>query len=59
MTKKRQKWITIREYADKVGRSVPQVYLDIRFGKIPKENWKNDEYDYHMKRNRMMIKIDE
>lgn len=30
-------WLTVREYAKKVGKSVVMVYLDIRTGKIPKD----------------------
>ena len=30
-------WLSVSEYAEKVGKSRQQVYLDIRLGKIPKE----------------------
>ena len=31
-------WLTVKEYADKVGKTVQTVYLDIRLNKIRKEN---------------------
>ena len=52
-----EKWLTIREYAEKVGKSVPQIYYDIRLGKIKKENCKSEEYDFVMKRTKMLIKV--
>jgi len=32
-----EKWLTVQEYAKVIGKSVPQVYYDIRFEKIPKD----------------------
>lgn len=34
----KEEWLTVTEYAEKIGKSRQQVYLDIRTGKIPKEN---------------------
>lgn len=31
-------WLTVKEYADKVGKTVQMVYMDIRLNKISKEN---------------------
>lgn len=52
-----EKWVTIREYAEHKNKSVPQIYYDIRFGKIPKEDYKIEEYDFVMRRKKMLIKI--
>jgi len=30
-------WLTVREYADKIGKTTQMVYLDIRTRKIPVE----------------------
>ena len=30
-------WLTVGEYAKKIGKSRQQIYLDIKLGKIPKE----------------------
>jgi predicted DNA-binding transcriptional regulator AlpA len=30
-------WLTVGEYAKRVGKSRQQIYLDIRLGKIPQE----------------------
>ncbi len=38
---KKEKWISVAEYAKKVGKSVQQIYMDIRLGKI--KNWKMKE----------------
>lgn len=36
-----EKWISVAQYAKMVGKSVQQVYMDIRLGKI--KNWKMKE----------------
>jgi hypothetical protein len=35
-----KKWIGVKEYADKIGRTRAMVYLNIRLGVIPKNKWK-------------------
>jgi hypothetical protein len=32
-----KEWLSVGEYAEKVGKSRQQVYMDIRLGKIPEE----------------------
>jgi len=33
----KEEWLTVTEYAEKIGKSRQQIYLDIRTGKIPKD----------------------
>jgi predicted DNA-binding transcriptional regulator AlpA len=33
----KSEWLSVYQYAKKIGKSKQQIYLDIRTGKIPKE----------------------
>lgn len=48
-------WVSVEEYAKKVGKGVNQVYLDIRTGKIPKEKVKEIKVEYVMLRPKKLI----
>lgn len=50
------RWVSIKEYAKKVNKSVPQVYLDVRHGKI-KNKIRKVPYQFVMKRTKTEILI--
>jgi len=38
-----QNWISVYQYAKKIGKSKQQIYMDIRTGKMSKEKWRKAE----------------
>ena len=44
-------WLSVYQYAKKIGKTKQQIYLDIRTGKMPKEKWRKAE----IKVNRLQI----
>ncbi len=43
MEKTDQKWISVYQYAKKIGKSKQQLYVDIRTGKLPPEKWRKSK----------------
>lgn len=53
-----KEWLPIKDYARKVGKSLPAIYLDRRLGKIPEKNFRKKHYDFVMRRHRTEVLYD-
>ena len=51
----RETWLSVYQYAKKIGKSKQQLYMDIRTGKMPKDKFRVAE----IKVKRLQIKVEE